>query len=241
MGVPAKQVHLVGSPRLDNNVAPYRSPRPPLDGRDLRVFLALQPLKSEITVGMVEAAVKACGHLGNCALVIGFHPRESEMNRAMVRAVLETATVRSEINDGPSLAGVATCDVCVTFFSFLGVEAFALGCHVVGLNVGREEWPFRLAAIGIAAEVHDASELEHVLRAIRDGRPILGTGGADDLDRRSRTALRDGMSTQRIRRVIQPGREIAPNEPMTAARSLSLPARISRWLGPFTAGGDQRR
>src|SRR5262249_34550817 len=64
MGVPEAAVHLVGSPRLDPNVAPYRVSRPALAGRPLRVFLALQPLKSDITVGMVQTTAKACERIG---------------------------------------------------------------------------------------------------------------------------------------------------------------------------------
>lgn len=205
LGVPPDKVHLVGSPRIDYYTEPYRRVRRTPSGRPLRVFLALQPLSQEITLGMVQVTAEACRNLGDCQLIVGFHPRETNRNRELVASALQETKVPSEINLSSSLEGAASCDVCIVFFSTLGVEAFALGCQVISLNVGSGKvWPFRLSAIGIAAEAYDAAELALLLQMVRDGKPVVPLERVSEIDRKSRESLLDGMSTDRIRRIIQP-------------------------------------
>jgi hypothetical protein len=199
LGMEADRVVLVGSPRLDAEIAPFRTERKHRPGTR-RLFLALQPLPLSTTLATVSAVVEAVSTVGGHEIRVGFHPRESEAGRQAVLDLLAATRVPWGVHEGPSLAGAAESDVCVTFFSFFGVEAFALGCSVVALNVTGGAWPFRLSAVGIAREATSAGDLATVLRDLAQGSEAPGrpAADADPLNERTRDVLRRGGSAVRI-------------------------------------------
>jgi hypothetical protein len=92
-------------------------------------------------------------------------------------------------------------DVCITYFSGIGIEAFAIGCEVIALNITGKEWSFRLGDIGIADEATSVQELSAALEKIIDKKSKTNL----DLINTPKELMifRDGLAIDRIRSIIK--------------------------------------
>lgn len=191
---------LVGSPRLDKNIAPYREAAKNADLKNLNIFLALQTLATEISVKMIHACVDALADIKGSTLTVAFHPRESDRNKTYLRQLLNELPIDVSIVEGDSLSHLVHHNVCVTYFSFLGVEAFGVGCNVVALNLTGNDWPFRLAELGVAREALSTAELTSIFSDFHKHKESkVNVSGTQT---NSASVLRDGKSMERINTLI---------------------------------------
>lgn len=184
-----ERVLLVGSPRLDNNVAKYKKLVEFNNRSKKRIFLALQPLSSDNNLKMVNVCLEAIKDMPDTELTVGFHPRDNDTNK---KNVINNTKGKFNLVKKDSSAELMEHDICITYYSFMGVEAFAMGCKLIALNVlEHKKWPYRLRDLGIAKEAYNADELK----------TLILEHELYDLDE-SAIVLRDGLSLQRISELI---------------------------------------
>jgi hypothetical protein len=184
------RILLVGSPKLDHNVAKYKKLTKIKDHSKKRIFLALQPLSSDNNLKMVNVCLEAIKDMKDTELTVGFHPRDNDANK---KNVINNAQGKFNLVKRDSSEELMEHDICITYYSFMGVEAFAMGCKLISLNVlEHKKWPYRLRDLGIAKEAYNARELKEL---ILDDREY-------DLDE-SAIVLRDGLSLERISKAIR--------------------------------------
>lgn len=197
--LPENKLLLVGSPRLDKNISKYKKIKNEhdlIDHKYKRVFLALQTLPYDINEKMINVVLGAVLH-SKYKLVVGFHPRDSHKNKEKLTNLCSLLSnnhnLDIDIARGDSLQELAKSDVCITYFSFLGIEAYALGCEVIALNITGSEWPYKLSILGIAQEATSLAELKLALQHIDSGEsPLI------ENELLGSEVLRDGKSVSRI-------------------------------------------
>jgi hypothetical protein len=184
-----ENIFLVGSPRLDNDMEVYKKRRE-LKKDKIKILIALQTLSSEINTKIVKTCEDAILGFNNVELYISFHPADSISNRKLV---LERKKSSTKVSDKKTLEELIDTNICITYFSTIGLEAFALGCDVIALNViDKENWIFRLSDIGVAKEAYSSEELREL---------ILLNDKIEDRD--DFKILRDGKSAERILNLIE--------------------------------------
>ena len=223
---PQSVIKLIGSPRLDQNVQPYKERYDRSQTSGFAIFVALQTVPIENTLEMIETCIQASADIPDCTLSIAPHPRDSQRNLGLIRAAVEkhAKTRAIETISGNSLEKLIDHDVCVTYFSFLAVEACGVGCEVVALNVTDHDWPVRLSKLGIAQEAYNAQDLRPIFRelAANKGAGIKRSISADDPAR----VLRDGQSLARIETLFNEG-TVPPRRTPFSALIGRLKRRVS--------------
>lgn len=196
----AARVTLVGSPRLDAAVARLKAlgtpERPPGS-----VFLALQHLTPEVNLSLVRMVAEAAAQAGLRSITVGFHPRDSEHARRTILREMAAQPVAISVCEGPSLPEINRHETCVTFFSFIGFEAFALGTRVIAVNPTSAPWPMRLAEAGLAEEACSAEDLAKLF--------ATPTPSPNE-NVRDTAILRDGGAARRIRAALAAAHRAAP-------------------------------
>ena len=112
-------------------------------------------------------------------------PREEETVRSEIISMCQRLGDQISISTEPGIISVSKSKYCVTFFSAIAIEAFALNVRVIALNILKENWPVRLSKIGIAEEASSGHELiqllsndqpkpsDQKLEYLRDGRSAI--------------------------------------------------------------------
>lgn len=188
-GVDPAKIHVVGSPKIDLDLAPVRGltqeqarERVPVKGYVL--MIAGQPVGDEKMQKVAEIVIAAAQAIKGAKVLVKPHPGENERYRAMYLATARRMGFRRlTISDAPAPVCAVASDAVCTFYSTVGLEAFALGRPVFVVNPFGEAPPFGLAALGVAKEVTSADELFEALYS-----PVQGEG----LD-----VLKDGLATER--------------------------------------------
>ena len=100
---------------------------------------------------------------------------------------------------------ILACDVCVTLFSNVGLEAAVLDRPVLTIKIG-EDYPVDLEKMGIAIGCHSEAETQYALREL-----LFGGAGCDksqvlrDAFFQKNPNLRSGLTAERIANaVVQP-------------------------------------
>lgn len=156
-----KNVHIIGIPKLDYELRMVRKEiflGPKEDG----IFLALQHGNLERNLHLIAATVEAA-EFARLKVVVGIHPRESDSDRERISCVCSSLGEKVIITTERGIIAASKQRYCVTFFSALAYEAFALGARVIAFNIRGEPWPVRLSKIGIAIEAYSVKELIEVL------------------------------------------------------------------------------
>ena len=199
--VPGKQVHIVGSPRLDWRVRNFRNIMPaiararlhlPLDGT-MAVFLG-QPVQLETAALVLRMLTEGLARSGRpIRLYLRPHPRDSAAHRAQYAAVPQDGFRSVTVAEGGDVYHwMAAADVVLTYCSAGGLEAAALGRPVVSINPLPTPPPVDLTESGAAVEVKSADALAHLIR--RGAR--IG-----QIDR----VMRDGRAADRAAAIIAAG------------------------------------
>jgi hypothetical protein len=189
-GIGYEKLILAGSPRMDEKIRKYRNLTKKNNIQNTkRIFVALQTLGEDINIAFLDTCFEAIKDLDNIEITLGFHPKDKNTNKENIlkKYSLFKATTKDTLQE------LWEHDICITYYSFTGVEAFALGCKVIALNiVDRISWPYRLKDLGIAEEAYNSEELKEL---IIDDKEY-------DLDE-SAIVLRDGLSLERISKAIR--------------------------------------
>lgn len=206
LGVPADRVTIVGSAKIDLSTEPARRlsreearQRASLDHLDLGgrplVLFASQPIGLERAKVLFEAVLTGVAQAGISHLVVKTHPREgaeyAELYERLGKA-LGTVTVILAAPVDVHYFFVAV-DIALTYYSTVGVEAFALGRPVVAVNPFAEPPAFDLAALGVAMSARTGAQLADCLRQIEEA----GLGQFYVSDPKL-SLLTDGGATDRV-------------------------------------------
>lgn len=184
--LPEERVRIIGAPRMDARIAELRAqsgqPRPRHS-----LFLALQHLDLDHNFKLISACAEAAERLAG-SLTVGLHPRELEQTR---QALTEHCLAQGDhvrMAEGASLYELPRHEICITFFSFIAYEAYALGARVITLNLSGKPWTVRLSESGFAEEACSTEELLDLLQCA----PCQS-----EVDPRNQV-LRDGGSVRRL-------------------------------------------
>lgn len=188
-GVPPGKIHVVGSPKIDKDLAAVRGmtqecarSRVPVEG--YVVMLAGQPLGTEMMERVAEIVMEAISWVEGGHLLIKPHPGEDEKYRVMYRALAHRLGFKGlTISDEPAPVCALASDAVCTFYSTVGLEAFSLDKPVFAVNPFGEPPPFGLAALGVAKEVTNADELFEAFYSPAEGEGL--------------EVLKDGLATDR--------------------------------------------
>jgi hypothetical protein len=216
---PAERIRVVGSPRIDLRLAPYRAREITKAQDDVRALLGLapsprpigllatQPIEREKLAQItkiVASATKGVAHL-----VIKPHPVEPEVNSQLYNdwcrqhgLTDDEFTVSSEgVYD--LLAGAT---FVATYYSTVALEAFGLRKVVFIVDPFPNPPSLDFAAIGIGQRVRDADHLGKLIKQTLDKKEGLAPLSQDP----KLSVLQDGRSAARLLSII---RELAADAP----------------------------
>ncbi|WP_371392214.1 hypothetical protein AB6B38_07425 [Glycocaulis abyssi] len=163
--------------------------------QDARILvLASQPIGVDHATTIARLAIEACSGTPDLWLAIKPHPSEKEKYLKAYRELAEEVGLeRFVILEGvPVLHAVVAADIVATYFSTVGLEAFALTRDVICINPFDSRPPFDLVEIGVASEVKTASQM-HSRIEVMLANPGEGTQSDALLDR-----IRDGRAIERV-------------------------------------------
>ena len=194
------------------------------------IMLASQPLDIKYASRIAEIAIKSCKMAGDINLVIKLHPNETDVHKnCYVNLAKELNFTKLIIlQDRPVMKVVVSSNIVMTYFSTVGLEAFALKKPVICINAFQEFLPFDLVEMGIASEAK--SELE-LLQKIKD---IFSKKNDTLTYHPSLEAVRDGQAIERLADMLVT-RSVAQRELVSRLRSSYYKRKIksvrSRLLG----------
>ncbi len=220
LGFPGERIKTVGGPKLEYDIFPMRGvtrdeilvDHPRLSGLgDDRavVMLASQPIGLDKAAAIFEMlAAGIAGARQPYTLLCKPHPNEVPAYRSRYRELAKAAgidcIIDTELN---ALEAVSVSDIVTTYFSTVGLEAFALGKPVLVINPFGTRTPFDLNELGVAHETKTAEEVTEALHAFEQGQ-------LEDLDSApSLLCLRDGLTLERTTEfILSPDR--VPTRPL---------------------------
>ena len=201
-GFPARQTHVVGSPRLDHHLAPLkvrseeslrREHGVPVD-RKIVTFMS-QPIALGMLETIVRTLVQGARLLPDDLLwLIKPHPREHQAFYDLYeRVIAEVGATNVEIDrDTGTYPLLKMSDAVVTYCSTAGLEGFALGKPVFAINPLTEPLPYDLVQLGVAIECRDAETLAREVAL-----------GLEEKQFNEKYYLQDGKSAARAAEVIK--------------------------------------
>ncbi|MGY6663171.1 MAG: hypothetical protein ACXIVO_12700 [Glycocaulis sp.] len=204
LGKEPEQVIVTGGPKLEYDLSRVRGMSqeearariPALEPlKDAHILmLASQPIGVDHATTVARLAIEACQDTPDLWLAIKPHPSEKEKYLKAYRELAEEFGFdRLLILEGvPVLHAVVAADIVATYFSTVGLEAFALTRDVICINPFESRPPFDLVEIGVASEVNTASQM-HDRIAVMLANPGEGTQSDALLDR-----IRDGHAIERV-------------------------------------------
>lgn len=192
-------VHIVGSPKIDFDVGPFRGvtreqARAEIEElapyRDARILtLATQPIGVRDSSDIVRVVIEALTDTPEVVLLVKQHPNEDDTYTEAYLTIArdcghERIVVSKTINVHRAI--IAANEV-LTYYSTVGLEAFALNRTAICVNPFSRRPPFDLVVMGVAHEVTNAVELAVLLgspKSVLDADPSL-------------SMLQDGRATER--------------------------------------------
>lgn len=202
-------VDIIGSPKIDYDLAPYRRMTKaaarrqldlPLHDEDAEVILnATQPIGVDRASRIMRMVVEAVATRPRAHLVVKAHPNEGpEYVEAYTEIASRSGLDRfSIVRDVPANELVVAADVVITLYSTVGLEAFALRRPVIVANPFPERPPFDLLRLGVAQEAAGAAELAQLLD---DASAVFHAAVAAEP---TLAFLQDGQSAARIAAWVQ--------------------------------------
>ncbi len=166
-GAADDQVLVTGLPRFDPLLA-HRTPLQRAQNRPTTVVLILQRFSLEESRRLINLVARPVAALGNVRLIVKMHPGDAPENAAAYRRMLMTyeATDRFEVTATSDLYSLlAECDLVVSVFSTVVVEAAMLERLVLCVNVTGEPLPVPIVEDGAAVA---ATSAEAVARSLAD-------------------------------------------------------------------------
>ena len=176
LGHDPARVHVVGSPKIDLGLAPARRldresafrrlARDGVDPARPLLTLATQPVGRAAMEAVTRLVIQAMAAWPDAQLLIKQHPNEDESYESAYRRVAgEQGFTRLIVSRTADVhCSIVAADLVLTYFSTVGLEAFALGRPVVCVNPFADRPPFDLVALGVAREATCALDLAGWLR-----------------------------------------------------------------------------
>lgn len=179
LGIKAENCLVVGSPKLDYDLKNYRELtreesrlKIGVDSRKLFV-LASQPIGVDKMRRIAEIFFSAAAEILDAVFMVKMHPNETDFYSAMYRELaselgIQNFIVSKEIH---VLEAIVASDFVFTFYSTVGLEAFALKRPVGVINPFEEPPPYDLVELGLAQMIRDAAELRAFISDHAEGAP----------------------------------------------------------------------
>jgi len=204
LGFPADKIEVLGFIKLELDTAPYRlmsqeSIKEELEAhgvrKDLRtVVLATQPIGVDHAEEVAKVALAGVKSLEDVQLIIKPHPSEDEAYFHAYKNLAKKLKVKNYkiLTNFSIMPLIVASDVMMTYFSTVGLEAFALKKPVICINPFDTRPPVDLVELGVSLEAKSGAELTPLLEDYLSDNAAVS---AHDplLDR-----LRDGMGIKRI-------------------------------------------
>ncbi|MCI4662848.1 MAG: hypothetical protein MRY63_13635 [Neomegalonema sp.] len=176
-GMAPEQVTLMGSPRLDHSVAQVLERNDPAEAIEALLALGIkrfpvmmfasQTVPSTQAQQLARVVFDGCAEFGPCSLLLKPHPNESLDNDAAYRAMAASYAARGVeavlTREADLYQMILAVDLVGTYFSNVGLEAFAAGRPVVAVDPFEMPPPFDLAAVGAATTVTDGEALSGLM------------------------------------------------------------------------------
>lgn len=204
-GAPARSVRVVGSAKIDAHLGPVRDLT--LDqaraqtrafdglGRETVILLATQPVELATMRKVVRMTLGGLRRaLPEAHVRLKLHPNEPRERADIYAGIARSIGFENfkDAGDEDALRLIAASDLVATYFSMVGLEAFALAKPAISINPYDAPPPFDLAALGVALEARTEAELAEHLTAWRDG--AIRPAARD----RDLAYLQDGRAVERI-------------------------------------------
>jgi len=170
-----KRITITGSPRIDYFLKSVREIKqneareqlyPKLDFHNkTNILVATQPIGVQKMSSFVSTIIKACENHPNYSITIKPHPNEKAASVLAYEKLIKNSTIKNItiLESGSIYLAIQAADFVCTYFSTVGLEAFALGKKVITLNIWQELVPFNLHEIGVAAKATNTHELSKLL------------------------------------------------------------------------------
>ncbi|WP_366654180.1 hypothetical protein [Fodinicurvata sp. EGI_FJ10296] len=196
-------LHIVGSIKLDSELAPYRT----MHKDDARTELGLeaaahiwmigsQPVGVEKMKQIASIVFEAADRLGNTTILLKLHPNETKIYEDMYRTLSRSFPQVNLIikKNSKSLQSIVASDVVFTYFSTIGIESFAVKKMTIVVNPDKQKLPVDLVAMGVA---YGASDSEEIIKLVSG---TVLTGAVDNV-------LTDGKTLDRCMTVVREATE----------------------------------
>ncbi|MFQ5552789.1 MAG: CDP-glycerol glycerophosphotransferase family protein, partial [Thermoplasmata archaeon] len=209
LGYEAEDVVVTGQPRFDaleglRDSKEATCLRLGLD-RSQRTLLVATPVlrNAEQRAAFMAAIIRAANRVGQLNLVVKVHPREAtEPYHELMRE--EGAGDALVIADFPVPSLLHACDLLVSSYSTMALEALIVGKPVVVLNIPGEAAYYPFGEQGVSATASDELELEGAIREL-----LLNGGETEEMAIRTQRFVRehayarDGRSSERVAGLIR--------------------------------------
>ena len=262
-GMEPARVAVVGSPKLDADIAAMDVTHGAVDARKLPpgldpsrpVFtLASQPVGlarmrrvlDTVLEGLEAAGDTASDGPGGVQLLIKPHPSETRAYHTLYARAAAASPFKVVVDaDISALEAVALSDLVFTYYSTVGVEAFALGKPVVAVNPFGQPLPYDLVGLGMATEAATPGDVARIVRGVRRGAAqdaassaaAAQTALAQTALAQTASALRGGGAAARAADFI---RKASLEVPEPRGRGSILSRLLGRRLGDPNSRPDAR-
>jgi len=204
LGFPSEKVDVLGFIKLELDTAPYRKMSQAKIKNELSshgvneeyktVVLATQPIGVDHASKVARVALAGVKSLNNVQLIIKPHPSEDEAYfHSYENIAKELNVVNYKILTNFSIMPlIVASEVVMTYFSTVGLEAFALNKPVICINPFETRPPVDLVELGVSLEAKSGETLSHLLE------DYLSDNIEVSLHDPLLDRLRDGMGIRRI-------------------------------------------
>lgn len=199
LGVKEEQLSVVGSVKLDRDLAPYR-----LKSESIKVvaasrclFFAGQPVEYNQLGIWLDWIAMVLELDQSLTCVLRPHPNEGDHRVELYLSMISrVGSERVKIERDKKIGEILiTTDVCITHYSTVGLEAFALGKPVISLRVADKPPPFDLVELGVAFSASDFKSFKNLIDEALD---VENANSRFSLSMDAEKQLRDGNALSRV-------------------------------------------
>ena len=183
LGFPQDNIFVTGSPKNDVGLRKYRGISKESARQKLGFELTAESLSgSFFTLASQPVGLKMMGDVcdllfrglaefstSQVTVLIAQHPNESESYRALYEQLSMKYELQVRIVQGNSHLAVLASDIVFTYYSTIGIEAYALDRPVVCLNPYTDRPPYDLSSLNVAKEVNSHEEITIFLSRYFEG------------------------------------------------------------------------
>ena len=179
-GFDERALHVVGMPRMDRlrseigaqALDALRASLGLADASKRIVTVITRNGQTDIYQEIVRITLEAVAGIPGVSVIVKAHPKEKETDLAAYRAVIERYGSGSDtriLTDVSPYSLMAVSALGVTHFSTLGFEGALLGCPVLAVQIGEEDWPIAQTLGGLHIEARTEQEAKATIRDFIQG------------------------------------------------------------------------